>query len=65
VSSLAELDVLLAQLDHDEPFPRLELGKPRGRQGSPRSVVLPEGWLRDRETPRAAVVEDVASGSGG
>ena len=65
VSSLAEVDALLAQLDHDEPFPRLELGKPRGRQGSPRSVVLPEGWLQDRETPRDSSVEDVASGSGG
>jgi nifR3 family TIM-barrel protein len=47
VSSLAELDDLLAQLPA-APFPVGELGKPRGRQGSPRGrVALPEGWLDD------------------
>ena len=50
VDSLAELDVLLAELDPDEPFPVAELGTPRGRQGSPRErVVLPEGWLDDTD----------------
>jgi nifR3 family TIM-barrel protein len=48
ISSLAELDDLLAPLDHDEPFPSVSLGTPRGRAGSPRRVVLPEGWLDDR-----------------
>ena len=49
VSSFADLDRQLEQLDPDEPFPVTELGSPRGRQGSPRSkVVLPEGWLDDR-----------------
>ena len=43
----------------------VELGTPRGRQGSPRRVVLPEGWLDDRATPRTRVREDVESGSGG
>jgi nifR3 family TIM-barrel protein len=48
VSSLAELDHLLDQLDTEAPFPQTELGLPRGRQGAPRSrVVLPEGWLDD------------------
>jgi nifR3 family TIM-barrel protein len=47
VGSLAALDVLLDRLDPDEPFPVAELGTPRGRQGSPRRVVLPEGWLDD------------------
>ena len=48
VSSLAELDGLLAQLPADVPFPRHELGVPRGRQGSPRDgVALPTGWLTD------------------
>ncbi|WP_328701832.1 tRNA dihydrouridine synthase DusB [Aestuariimicrobium ganziense] len=46
VSSLDELDALLAQLDQDASFPEGELGRPRGRQGSPRhKVVLPYGWL--------------------
>jgi nifR3 family TIM-barrel protein len=50
VSSLAELDGLLAQLDHSAPFPVRELGSPRGRQGGPRDhVVLPDGWLDDTD----------------
>jgi len=48
VSSLARLDVLLAQLDAAAPYPVVELTAPRGRQGTPRRVVLPEGWLDDR-----------------
>ncbi len=49
VSSLTELDDLLATLDSSQPFPRESIGAPRGRLGSPRRVVLPEGWLDDRE----------------
>ncbi len=49
VDSLAVLDGLLARLDPTEPFPVAELGSPRGRQGSPRRVALPDGWLRDRD----------------
>ncbi len=48
VSTLAELDDLLATLAHDEPFPTVSVGAPRGRAGSPRRVVLPEGWLAGR-----------------
>ena len=48
VSTLAELDDLLATLAHDEPFPSVSVGAPRGRAGSPRRVVLPEGWLAAR-----------------
>jgi hypothetical protein len=48
VSSLAELDGLLSQLDPAAPFPTSELGSPRGRQGGPRAAVaLPDGWLAD------------------
>ena len=49
VSSLDELDVLLATLDPEQPFPEAELGRPRGRQGSPRRVALPAGWLDDTD----------------
>ncbi|GAA2758502.1 tRNA dihydrouridine synthase DusB [Actinopolymorpha rutila] len=49
VSDLAGLDALLAELDHDQPFPVGELGLARGRQGSPRSVTMPAGWLDDRD----------------
>jgi nifR3 family TIM-barrel protein len=48
VSSFAELDGLLSQLDPDVGFPTSELGSPRGRQGAPRATVaLPDGWLAD------------------
>jgi nifR3 family TIM-barrel protein len=49
VDSLASVDGLLARLDPTEPFPVAELGTPRGRQGSPRRVALPEGWLTSRD----------------
>lgn len=46
VSTLNELDALLAGLDPDQPFPPAALGAPRGRTtGSPRRVALPENWL--------------------
>ena len=66
VSSLAELDRLLAELDPDEAFPVAELGSPRGRQGSPRArVVLPEGWLDDTDGTGCGVTEDASETSGG
>jgi hypothetical protein len=43
------VDALLARLDPDEPFPVAELGTPRGRQGTPKRVALPDGWLLDRD----------------
>jgi tRNA-dihydrouridine synthase len=46
VRTLDELDRLLDGLDSDVPFPPAANG-PRGRQGSPSSVSLPEGWLAD------------------
>jgi nifR3 family TIM-barrel protein len=66
VSTLAELDVLLAQLDPDEAFPTAILGAPRGRQGSPRKrVVLPEGWLDDTDGRGAVLREDADETTGG
>ncbi|MBA4609190.1 tRNA dihydrouridine synthase DusB [Aeromicrobium sp. Marseille-Q0843] len=64
VSSYRALDELLSDLDPDLPFPVSELGVPRGRQGSPRKVVLPEGWLDSREMSGAmdAAAEDAISG---
>jgi nifR3 family TIM-barrel protein len=50
VSSLDELDELLAQLDPAIPFPA-EADGPRGRQGSAGRVVLPEHWLDDPDDP--------------
>ncbi|TNC33482.1 tRNA dihydrouridine synthase DusB [Mumia zhuanghuii] len=63
ISALADLDALLADLDHDEPYPEAELGKPRGRQGSPKRVALPDGWLASREVARIdPAAEDATSG---
>jgi nifR3 family TIM-barrel protein len=66
VDSLATLEVLLAELDPDEPFPQRELGTPRGRQGAPRSrLALPEGWLDDTDGSGAHVQEDATEVTGG
>jgi nifR3 family TIM-barrel protein len=62
VDSLAALDRLLAELDPTEPFPVAALGTPRGRQGSPRRVVLPQGWLDDTDGTGCAIAEDMHSG---
>ncbi|MGN6131826.1 MAG: tRNA dihydrouridine synthase DusB [Nocardioidaceae bacterium] len=65
VDSLATLDALLAELDPTEPYPVGALGTPRGRQGSPRRVVLPEGWLDDTDGAGCAMTEEVGEQSGG
>ena len=64
VSSYDALDRLLADLDPDEAYPVDQLGTPRGRQGSPRKVALPDGWLDDRAFAGAldAAAEDDTSG---
>jgi nifR3 family TIM-barrel protein len=48
VKTFDELDDLLGRLDSDVPFPPAATG-PRGRQGSPSRVALPDGWLTDRD----------------
>ena len=65
VSSLVSLEEMLGRLDPDEPFPVLELGRPRGRQGSPRRVVLPQGWLEDTDGRPDCLPEDTIEMSGG
>ncbi|WP_291525339.1 tRNA dihydrouridine synthase DusB [Branchiibius sp. NY16-3462-2] len=49
VNSLAALDDLIATLDLDQPWPGEAADGPRGRAGSERHVVLPEGWLDNRD----------------
>jgi len=66
VSTLAELDALLERLDPEARFPVVELGTPRGRQGSPRkSVALPEGWLDDTDGTGSIEREDASETTGG
>jgi nifR3 family TIM-barrel protein len=64
VSSFAQLDELLSRLDPDEPYPVAELGTPRGRQGTPKKVSVPDGWLDSRaiEAPLDPLAEDGTSG---
>ena len=66
VTSLEHLDSLLAELDPTLPFPVQEIGKARGRQGSPRGkVTMPYGWLDDRDGRNldlSAAEEDVSGG---
>ncbi|MEO6881713.1 MAG: tRNA-dihydrouridine synthase, partial [Mycobacteriaceae bacterium] len=63
VSTLDELDGLLAQLDGAVPFPDDAEG-PRGRQGSPGTVALPEGWLDDPQDVTVPHAADVMSSGG-
>ncbi len=63
VKTLLELDHLLSQLDPTVPFPKDAEG-PRGRQGSPGTVSLPEGWLDDPEDLSVPVGADLMHSGG-
>lgn len=66
VSKFAELDELLARLDPEAAFPQTELGRPRGRQGSPRhKVTMPYGWLEDESGDGLDLSEAELGVSGG
>jgi nifR3 family TIM-barrel protein len=64
VSTLAELDALLARLDGDQPFPSSVYQQPRGRTSSARPVALPHGWLSSAAS-RAVPLEAELAHSGG
>lgn len=63
VTTLAELDELLKQLDGSIPFPAAATG-PRGRQGSPAKVALPEGWLADPDDCAVPAGADIMHSGG-
>ena len=48
VSSLAEFDTFIGQIDLAQDFPTTVASGPRGRTSGGRPVSLPEGWLADR-----------------
>jgi len=48
VSSLDEIDRLLATLEKDAPYPGSAAEGQRGRAGTPKRPALPEGWLDSR-----------------
>ncbi|WP_460773661.1 tRNA dihydrouridine synthase DusB [Microbacterium sp. GXF7504] len=49
VSSLAEIDELIATLELDAPYPGAAAEGQRGRAGTPKRPALPEGWLDSRD----------------
>ena len=49
MSSLAEIDELLATLDLDAPYPGRAAEGQRGRAGTPKRPALPDGWLDSRD----------------
>jgi nifR3 family TIM-barrel protein len=63
VKTLDQLDVLLDKLDASIPFPSTATG-PRGRQGSPARVALPEGWLADRDDCTVPAGADIMHSGG-
>jgi nifR3 family TIM-barrel protein len=63
VKTLDELDSLLHRLDGSVPFPAAATG-PRGRQGSPARVALPEGWLTDPDDCTVPAGADVMHSGG-
>jgi nifR3 family TIM-barrel protein len=63
VKTLDELDALLDRLDGTVEFPEEATG-PRGRQGSPARVSLPEGWLDDPEDCTVPAGADVMHSGG-
>ena len=68
VDSLDALDALIDSLDLDHPWPGAAAEGQRGRAGSERRVILPEGWLESRELDerqRAEVGQAELAVSGG
>jgi nifR3 family TIM-barrel protein len=63
VRTLEGLDSLLDRLDGTVPFPEAATG-PRGRQGSPARVALPDGWLTDPEDCTVPAGADVMHSGG-
>ncbi|WP_025738019.1 tRNA dihydrouridine synthase DusB [Mycobacterium genavense] len=63
VKTLDELDALLDRLDGTVEFPETATG-PRGRQGSPARVSLPDGWLNDPDDCTVPAGADVMHSGG-
>jgi len=63
VKTRDELGALLNKLDATAPFPTAVSG-PRGRQGSPARVALPDGWLADRDDCTVPAEADIMHSGG-
>ncbi|MBV0895050.1 tRNA dihydrouridine synthase DusB [Microbacterium sp. NC79] len=68
VSTLAEIDELTTLLDLDAPYPGEAAEGQRGRAGTPKRTVLPDGWLNSHDIAAdvaCALTEGEADTSGG
>ena len=65
VSTLAELEAILAGVDQGQPFPPDAMRVARGKTGGTQKVALPEGYLDDLEDATPPPVEAEAADSGG
>jgi nifR3 family TIM-barrel protein len=63
VKTRDELGALLDKLDATAPFPTAVTG-PRGRQGSPARVALPDGWLADSDDCTVPAEADIMHSGG-
>ncbi|MEF2977982.1 tRNA dihydrouridine synthase DusB [Subtercola sp. YIM 133946] len=57
VTSLAEMDDLIATLDADTPYPGVDAEGPRGRAGTPKRPALPNNWLASRTLDQPGLAE--------
>jgi len=64
VSSIAQVDALLAELDPLAPLPAESLRAPRGHTHGPKPVSLPEGWLASGEDDAVPDGADVWTSGG-
>ena len=64
ITTLADLEAILADIDRDEPYPRAGLLARRGKRGGTQRVVLPPRFLETLgdDTPPPADAEDSVSG---
>jgi nifR3 family TIM-barrel protein len=65
LSTLEDLDRLLALIPPELPFPASAHRLPRGKSTGRQRVVLPAGWLEDRDREQAPGLLDEDPGDGG
>jgi hypothetical protein len=65
ITTLAELDAVLASLDGSLTMPAAALRTPRSHSNGPKPVALPHGWLDDPDADTHLVAAAEAYTSGG
>ena len=65
VTTLAQLESILAEVDRSQPFPPEAMRVPRGKTAGRQKVALPEGYLDDLEDATPPAPEAEAADSGG